>query len=76
MFETKLQLRRESGEPKCANCSWWGAILVTDAEGGPRAATVAPCTLVTQDSYPLLHQNRNFFTTDLTVCSRWQQKSE
>ena len=75
MFETKLQMRLESGEPKCANCAFWKrGEPVNDEHGLP---TVGFCTMrnngkevgdIGRISIAYL-----VVTTDLQVCSAWKQ---
>ncbi len=63
MFQEKLRLRLESGEPKCANCKNWQRYF---PEAEPKDM-MGLCTLT-------LDTPRELFTTDLTVCSKWEQK--
>ncbi len=65
MYEAKLQLRLESGEPKCANCAHWtGALL---------GLHIAVCMRPVGGSM-VLPSELPVHTTDLTVCSKWKQK--
>jgi hypothetical protein len=76
MLETRLQMRLENGEPKCANCANWdvdkdnpafGACLVlvkgikAVAGDGLDFSTAGLASLVAM-------------TTDLTVCSKWEAR--
>ena len=59
MYQEKLRLRLESGEPKCANCIKWAQIWPVNTETGK---PVGDCLML------------ELKTTDLTVCSKWEQK--
>ena len=77
MFQTKLQMRLESGEPKCANCAKWEPdpsehfgvckrmqetmAIHLPADAPARALTMAAIRAAS-------------VTTDLTVCSMWEMK--
>lgn len=70
MFQTKLQMRLESGEPKCANCRHW------DMNGQPVGVAWGPCALTgmqVTDGITVADHRR--FTTDLQVCSKWEMKA-
>jgi hypothetical protein len=67
MLETRLQLRLENGEPKCANCSNWRPLR--------EMATVGPCSLTANQQFVRDDVTQAVaVTTDLTVCSKWAQK--
>ena len=78
MFEAKLRVRLESGEPKCANCKWWDKFVGAPTMGactypgeGARLPSERACTegglrLMSVAIYP--------HTTDLTLCSAWKGK--
>ena len=71
MYQEKLRLRLESGEPKCANCAKWDRQLTEDHPMG----VYGICTLITPTENDGGAQLEDFFyTTDMTVCSKWQQK--
>ena len=74
MFQTKLQMRLESGEPKCANCRYF-----MEAVGAPRDAAIGYCTRITlaipSVAWRLPEGAQNSATvTDLSVCSKWEMK--
>ena len=65
----KLQRRLDNDEPKCANCGYWRR--GEGIEDEPPSAGI--CTL------PSNAKERGLFlfvTTDLSVCSRWEQKPD
>ena len=76
MLETRLQMRLENGEPKCANCKHWEADdKNTDSVFGSCGLFVSmiKATADERDFLPSITQ-LVAMTTDLTVCSRWKQK--
>lgn len=60
MFQAKLQMRLESGEPKCKNCKHWLGI---------HAATFGACQRVAAEIGVA-----SATTLDLSVCSKWEMK--
>ena len=71
MFETKLQMRLDSGEPKCANCAAWER-RATVNESDPPAYGLCLVSVLDRVSPVIPHEP--LYTTDLQVCSKWQQK--
>jgi hypothetical protein len=76
MFETKLAMRLQSGEPKCANCKWWEAF----------GESIRPChryspamsanhTQSFSGTPPIQTVAIAPMTTDLSVCSKWEMKA-
>ena len=70
--QTRLQLRLENDEPKCATCKYWAA---------HPSAVFGTCGLVgtTFHKDPWDPANHNSMpsplsTTDLSVCSKWEPK--
>jgi len=69
-----LQRQLANDEPKCGNCRFWMRIEAT--------ATVGACDLT--DNLRWLKDERSseywprieVFTTDLSVCSKWERKSD
>lgn len=72
--QTKLRLRLESSEPKCANCAKWGRILVGDME-----VTTGICNGPARSEWKSAGLNASvscgLVTTDLSVCSKWEPKT-
>jgi hypothetical protein len=60
MFETKLQMRLQSSEPKCANCSHWNVFPLLIA-----FPHIGQCQIASPHSV---------YTTDLQVCSKWRMR--
>lgn len=64
MFQEKLRLRLENGEPKCANCDFWAAA----------GDHIRPCGYgIAGDALKAVGVVVRL-TTDLTVCSKWEMK--
>ena len=66
--QTKLQLRLENDEPKCANCSNW--------DRDPKLPTFGACQLMVRLVPPEGAELASLAaaTTDLSVCSKWEPK--
>lgn len=69
MFQEKLRLRLESGEPKCANCVHW------EKHPEKTAATIGRCVHPDHGNFVRYGMSEGWIlTTDLAVCSKWTQK--
>ncbi len=68
MFQEKLRLRLESGEPKCKNCTHAG-----ESWRGARGWCCHP-DHVTKPFVDAPEATLGMAVTDLTVCSKWEQK--
>jgi hypothetical protein len=67
VFETKLAMRLQSGEPKCVNCKFWLPIGKT--------ATVGACDYTDNLRFLRDAERVEVHTTDLSVCSKWEMKA-
>jgi hypothetical protein len=79
MLETRLQMRLENGDPKCANCASWGRGEEVEFSGDRYGTpTVGICRMRANGKVvdALGHMSVAYLvvTTDLTVCSKWAQK--
>ncbi len=64
--QTRLQLRLENDEPKCANCKFWDRINL-------KLTALGRCSR-DADEDASQQEADDPLTTDLTVCSRWEPK--
>ena len=76
MFETKLAMRLQSSEPKCANCRLWKrGDPISKEHGEP---TVGFCQLPNNGKevgeFGRISVVHLVMTTDLSVCSKWESK--
>ena len=75
MFAAKLQRRLDNDEPKCANCGHWAQDC--------NHPSIGVCGLLRQALHEQgveigtdVRANSFAIRTDLTVCSRWEQKPD
>ena len=68
MFQTKLQMRLESGEPKCANCAKWKQFNDLRMFGA--------CERLSKSVQEQYRDIADAYATmpDLAVCSSWEMK--
>lgn len=63
-------MRLENAEPKCANCKYWAQDGRLITFGACKLVTDLQLELQTKDGVTLIVGS----TTDLSVCSKWEQK--
>lgn len=61
-----LKAKLEDRNPKCANCRYWNQLCPTRGQCGLDADSTGPGTTIRIADLG--------YTTDLTVCSAWEQK--